>query len=72
VAIARAFAAGPALLFADEPTGNLDQQTGARITELLFELNRDAGTALVLVTHDPKLAARCQRAIRLEAGRRVE
>jgi putative ABC transport system ATP-binding protein len=72
VAIARAFASGPALLFADEPTGNLDQQTGQRITELLFELNRDAGTALVLVTHDPKLAARCQQAIRLEAGRRVE
>jgi putative ABC transport system ATP-binding protein len=72
VAIARAFAAGPALLFADEPTGNLDQQTGGRIAELLFELNRDAGTALVLVTHDPKLAARCRQVIRLEAGRRVE
>jgi putative ABC transport system ATP-binding protein len=72
VAIARAFAAGPALLFADEPTGNLDQQTGGRVAELLFELNRDAGTALVLVTHDPKLAARCRQVIRLEAGRRVE
>lgn len=71
VAIARAFAVGPTLLFADEPTGNLDQDTGARVSELLFDLNRADGVSLVLVTHDPRLAARCQRQIRLEAGRRV-
>lgn len=72
VAIARAFAVGPALLFADEPTGNLDQHTGERVSELLFDLNRQDGVSLVLVTHDLRLAARCQRQIRLEAGRRVE
>ena len=71
VALARAFAVNPALLFADEPTGNLDQQTGTRICDILFELNAASGTSLVLVTHDPKLAARCSRQIRLEAGRRV-
>jgi len=71
VALARAFAIGPKLLFADEPTGNLDQQTGLRIADLLFEINRDSGTSLVLVTHDLRLAARCQNQIRLEAGRRV-
>lgn len=71
VALARAFAIGPRLLFADEPTGNLDQQTGQRVADLLFDANRDSGTSLVLVTHDPRLAARCQRQIRLEAGRRV-
>ncbi len=71
VALARAFAIGPKLLFADEPTGNLDQQTGQRVADLLFDANRDSGTSLVLVTHDPRLAARCQRQIRLEAGRRV-
>ena len=71
VALARAFAIGPKLLFADEPTGNLDQNTGARVADLLFELNRDTGTSLILVTHDLRLAARCQTQIRLEAGRRI-
>ncbi len=71
VALARAFAIGPRLLFADEPTGNLDQHTGERVADLLFEINRDSGTSLILVTHDPRLAARCQHQIRLEAGRRV-
>ncbi|GIZ11777.1 ABC transporter ATP-binding protein [Pseudomonas sp. NCCP-436] len=68
VAIARAFAADPAVLFADEPTGNLDSQTGECISDLLFELNRERGTTLVLVTHDERLAHRCKRLIRLEAG----
>lgn len=68
VAIARAFAPGPAVLFADEPTGNLDQRTGAQIIELLFRLKDDRGTALVLVTHDAELAARCERRLRLDAG----
>ena len=71
VAIARAFAARPAVLFADEPTGNLDSHTGERITDLLFALNQERGTTLVLVTHDERLAARCQRQIRLDAGRLV-
>jgi putative ABC transport system ATP-binding protein len=71
VAIARAFAAQPDVLFADEPTGNLDSHTGERISDLLFELNRERGTTLVLVTHDERLAHRCQRLIRLEAGRLV-
>ncbi|MCL7462588.1 ABC transporter ATP-binding protein [Pseudomonas sp. NW5] len=71
VAIARAFAGEPQLLFADEPTGNLDSQTGERITELLFSLNREQGTTLVLVTHDARLAARCAQQLRLESGRRV-
>ena len=71
VAIARAFAMTPAVLFADEPTGNLDAATGARIISLLFELNAERGTTLILVTHDPDLAGRCQRTIRLEAGRVV-
>ena len=69
VAVARAFAGRPALLFADEPTGNLDEATGARIEDLLFDLNREAGTALVVVTHDPELAARCGAEIRLRGGR---
>ncbi len=69
VALARAFAAEPHILFADEPTGNLDTATGARITDLLFELNRERGTTLVLVTHDERLAERCQKILRLEAGR---
>ena len=69
VAIARAFVTHPAVLFADEPTGNLDAATGARVGELLFGLNRQAHTTLVLVTHDRELAARCDRAVRMEAGR---
>jgi putative ABC transport system ATP-binding protein len=69
VAIARAFVMAPAVLFADEPTGNLDAVTGSRIISLLFELNAERGTTLVLVTHDPDLARRCQRTIRLDAGR---
>ena len=71
VAIARAFAANPKVLFADEPTGNLDTTTGARISDLLFELNTELGTTLVLVTHDERLAQRCNRLIRLESGRLV-
>lgn len=69
VAIARAFASNPRVLFADEPTGNLDSTTGARIIELLFELNRELGTTLVLITHEDRLAQRCQRRIELSAGR---
>ncbi|HKD53295.1 MAG TPA: ATP-binding cassette domain-containing protein [Steroidobacteraceae bacterium] len=69
VAIARAFVTRPAVLFADEPTGNLDTATGARVGELLFELNTHAHTTLVLVTHDRGLAARCARVVRMEAGR---
>ena len=71
VAIARAFATEPAILFADEPTGNLDNVTGERVIDLLFSLNRDKGTTLVLVTHDEQVAGRCERLIRLEAGRIV-
>ena len=71
VAIARAFVAEPAVLFADEPTGNLDSHTGERISDLLFELNKENGTTLVLVTHDERLAHRCRRLIRLEAGQMV-
>ncbi len=72
VAIARAFACQPAILFADEPTGNLDTHTGEHITDLLFELNRERGTTLVLVTHDARLAERCQQQLRIDAGRCVE
>jgi putative ABC transport system ATP-binding protein len=72
VAIARAFVTRPAVLFADEPTGNLDAATGERIMQLLFGLNAETGTTLVLVTHDQALAARCGRVIRLDAGRMVE
>ena len=68
VAIARAFAPNPSILFADEPTGNLDAVTGQKIIELLFELNEEAGTTLILVTHDSALAARCQRVLRLQSG----
>ena len=68
VALARAFMINPKILFADEPTGNLDQQTAAMVIELLFELNRDNGTTLILVTHDDALAARCDRVMRLDNG----
>lgn len=69
VAIARAFAPRPAILFADEPTGNLDVVTGQRIIDLLFSLNDEMGTTLVLVTHDATLAERCQRRLHLDGGR---
>jgi len=72
VAIARAFVTEPDVLFADEPTGNLDAATGERIMDLLFGLNAAAGATLVLVTHDQALALRCARIIRLDAGRIVE
>jgi putative ABC transport system ATP-binding protein len=72
VAIARAFATRPAVLFADEPTGNLDNATGARVIEILFALNREQATTLVLVTHDNNVAARCARRIHLDAGRVVK
>lgn len=71
VAIARAFVTRPAVLFADEPTGNLDAVTGERIIELLFELNRASKTTLVMVTHDQAIAQRCGRVVRIEAGRLV-
>ncbi len=71
-AVARAFVTEPALLFADEPTGNLDRRTGEAITDLLFELNRETGATLVLVTHDERLAARCQRVLELADGRLQE
>lgn len=71
VALARAFVTHPAILFADEPTGNLDNETGRSIIDLLFELNREQHTTLVLVTHDSELAARCNRSIRLDSGRIV-
>ncbi|WP_455817062.1 putative ABC transporter ATP-binding protein YbbA [Pseudomonas cerasi] len=69
VALARAFNGRPALLFADEPTGNLDRKTGDRIAELLFSMNRDYATTLILVTHDEQLAARCDRRLRLRDGK---
>ena len=72
VAIARAFAAEPAILFADEPTGNLDTATGTHVIDLLFEINREQGTTLVLVTHEQRLADRCERRLRLHGGARVE
>lgn len=72
VAIARAFATQPSILFADEPTGNLDVDTGQQIIELLFDLNRQRGTTLVLVTHDQALAQRCQRVVTLTQGRLQE
>ena len=71
VAIARAFVTHPAVLFADEPTGNLDTHTGQRVTDLLFDLNRSIGSTLVLVTHDRALAGRCARTLELDAGRAV-
>ncbi|SFN37771.1 putative ABC transporter ATP-binding protein YbbA [Xenorhabdus japonica] len=69
VALARAFCTRPKILFADEPTGNLDRQTGDRIADLLFSLNQDYATTLILVTHDSQLAARCQRRLRLVDGK---
>ena len=72
VALARAFVMQPTLLLADEPTGSLDFATGAAVMKLMFELNREHGTTLVLVTHDPEIAARCQRCITIEAGRIVK
>ena len=72
VALARAFAPNPRLLLADEPTGNLDAATGAAVIDLIFELNREVGTTLVLVTHDEALAARCGRVLRMAAGRLSE
>ncbi len=69
VALARAFVVRPKLLFADEPTGSLDAESGAAVIALLFEMNREFGTTLVLVTHDEQLASRCQRLVRLQAGR---
>jgi len=71
VALARAFVVRPKLLFADEPTGSLDAESGAAVIRLLFEMNREYGTTLVLVTHDEQLASRCQRSVRLVAGRIV-
>ncbi|MDP1755549.1 MAG: ATP-binding cassette domain-containing protein, partial [Methylotenera sp.] len=72
VALARAFATEPEILFADEPTGNLDNATGQMIIELLFKMNAEAGTTLVLVTHDIHLANRCQRQLNLQNGRLEE
>ncbi|GAB5605661.1 ABC transporter ATP-binding protein [Sideroxyarcus sp. TK5] len=72
VALARAFVSQPKILFADEPTGNLDAATGAQVIELMLELNRARGTTLILVTHDDKLAARCKRQLRLAAGQVVQ
>jgi putative ABC transport system ATP-binding protein len=71
VALARAFINQPAILFADEPTGSLDEVSGDRVIELLFELNRENSSTLVLVTHDPALAARCGRQLSLQGGRLV-
>ena len=71
VAIARAFVASPSIVFADEPTGNLDTDTGAEVVELMFTLNREQGTTLVLVTHDLELASRCHRMVRLARGKVV-
>jgi len=72
VALARAFVVRPALLLADEPTGSLDFATGETVMALMFEMNREAGTTLVLVTHDRGIAERCDRQLRIEAGRLVE
>lgn len=69
VAIARAFVAGPEVLFADEPTGNLDTASGQRVADMIFDLNQRAGTTLVLVTHDKELAARCGRVVEIAGGR---
>ncbi|WP_214442945.1 ABC transporter ATP-binding protein [Aliivibrio fischeri] len=72
VALARAFMTQPQILFADEPTGNLDQHTAEHIIELLFEMNQKHGTTLVLITHDPKLAKRCERTLTIDAGQIFE
>ena len=72
VALARAFVVEPALLLADEPTGSLDYATGEKVMELMFELNREQGTTLVLVTHDPGIARRCERRIAIDSGRATE
>ena len=72
VAVARAFVTEPKLLFADEPTGNLDSATGEHVIDLLFEMNRERGTTLVLVTHDEALAGRCDRRLRITAGELVD
>lgn len=72
MALARAFAPGPQILFADEPTGSLDAATGERVADLLFDLNRESGATLVLVTHEARLAERCDCLLRLEAGRVTE
>jgi putative ABC transport system ATP-binding protein len=71
VALARAFVVEPAVLLADEPTGSLDFATGETVMQLMFDLNREHGTTLVLVTHDPAIASRCERRITIEAGRIV-
>jgi len=71
VALARAFVVQPAVLLADEPTGSLDFATGAKVMELMFEMNREAGTTLVMVTHDNAIATQCQRQLGIEAGRLV-
>ncbi len=72
MALARAFANRPKILFADEPTGNLDAETGHHIIDLMVELNQDFATTLVLVTHDPELAARANRVVRLSSGKIIE
>lgn len=71
VSLARAFVVNPALLFADEPTGSLDAATGEKVIDLMFTMHRESGATLVLVTHDPALAARCPRQLVLAAGRQV-
>ena len=71
VALARAFSNGPSILFADEPTGNLDQDTGDRVVQLLFELNQEAGTTLVIVSHDLELAKKCDHLLQLRGGKIV-
>ncbi|MEH6407023.1 MAG: ATP-binding cassette domain-containing protein, partial [Leeuwenhoekiella sp.] len=72
VALARAFSTQPSILFADEPTGNLDAETGEKVIQLLFELNKDSGTTLVIVTHDLELAQKTQNIIRLKGGKIIE
>ncbi|WP_026836807.1 ABC transporter ATP-binding protein [Gillisia sp. JM1] len=72
VAVARAFSNGPSILFADEPTGNLDAETGEKVIDLLFNLNKESGTTLVIVTHDLELAQKTQRILRLKGGRIIE